>query len=90
MDTPRQRGHVLKHNVLEILKSADLDYALDELRRIPARQVINPLFSFLYNSDEHIKWRSVTAIGAVVTKLADEDTVSARVITRRLMWNLND
>jgi len=76
--------------VLELLKSADFKQALEELCRLPARQVINPLFSFLYNNDEQIRWRAVTAMGAVVAKLADEDMESARVIMRRLMWNLND
>jgi len=52
--------------------------------------VINPLFSFLYNNDEQVRWRTVTAFGAVVAKLADEDMEAARIIMRRLMWNLND
>ena len=90
MDTPRQGGRVFKQIVLELLKSTDSESTLDDLFRFPARQVINPLFSFLYNSDEQIRWRAVTAMGAVVAKLADEDMESARVIMRRLMWNLND
>jgi hypothetical protein len=90
MGTSRQGGRVLKQKVLELLKSADFDRALEELNSWPARQAINPLFSFLYNIDEQIRWRAVIAMGAVVAKLADEDMESARVIMRRLMWNLND
>jgi len=75
---------------LEILESHDLDQVLDELCRLPARQVINSLFSVLCSSDEQMKWRAVTAMGAVVANLADEDIESARVIVRRLMWQLND
>jgi HEAT repeat protein len=90
MDTARQRGRVLKQKVFELLKSADFDRALEELYSWPARQVINPLFSFLYNTDEQIRWRAVIAMGAVVAKHADEDMESARVVMRRLMWNLND
>jgi hypothetical protein len=52
--------------------------------------VINPLFSFLLSSDEQTKWRAVTAMGAVVANLAEKDMESARVVMRRLMWNLND
>jgi HEAT repeat protein len=52
--------------------------------------VINPLFSFLYSENQDIKWAAITAMGAVTAKLADEDLESARVIMRRLMWNLND
>ena len=83
-------GRKLKHKVFELLKSADPDLALEELGRIPERQVINPLFSFLYSGNEEVKWAAVTAIGVIVAKLADKDFESARVIMRRLMWNLND
>ncbi|MEE9121657.1 MAG: HEAT repeat domain-containing protein [Syntrophobacteria bacterium] len=88
--TGKQKGRDVKRRVLEILKSDDLDQVLDELCRLPSRQVINPLFSFLYSSDEQIKWRAVTAMGTVVANLADEDIESARMILRRLMWSLND
>lgn len=64
--------------------------SLEEIRLIPAKQVVNPLFSFFYNTDELVKWRAITAMGAVVSRLAHEDLESARVIMRRLMWNLND
>ena len=83
-------GRVLKQRVLKLLKSTDFDLSLEELCQVPARQVINPLFSFLYNSDEQVRWRAITAMGAVVAKLADEDMEAARIIMRRLMWNLND
>ena len=84
------RGRSLKRKVLELLRSEDLDHAIDQLCQLSSRHVINPLFSFLYHRDEQIKWRAVTAMGAIVSKLADEDMESARVIMRRLMWNLND
>jgi len=89
-DTGKQKGRDLKRKVLEILKSDDLDRVLDELYRLPSRQVINSLFPLLCSNDEQIKWRAVTAMGAVVANLADEDIESARVIIRRLMWSLND
>lgn len=89
-DTGKQKGRDLKRKVLEILKSDDLDQVLDELYRLPSRQVINSLFPLLCSNDEQIKWRAVTAMGAVVANLADEDIESARVIIRRLMWSLND
>jgi hypothetical protein len=52
--------------------------------------VINALFSFLLHSDQNVKWRAVSAMGAVVANLADTDRESAREIMRRLMWSLND
>ena len=90
INTDRQKGRDLKRRVLEILKSENLDQVLDELCRLPARQVVNSLFSSLCSSDEQTKWRAVTAMGTVVANLADEDIESARVIIRRLMWSLND
>ena len=90
MRPSRQSGRFLKEKVLELLKSADFDLSLEALYRWPARQIVNPLFSFLYNTDEQIRWRAVVAMGAVVARHADEDMESARVVMRRLMWNLND
>jgi len=80
----------LKKRILEILSNENFDKGLEEILQLPARQVINPLFSFLYNKYESVKWRAVTAMGAVVASLAENDTESARVIMRRLIWNLND
>ncbi len=90
MTKKKYGGRVLKKKVFKLLNSTDLDTAIDELCQFPARQVINPLFSFLNNSNEQVKWRSVTAMGKVVANLANKDMESARVIMWRLIWNLND
>lgn len=90
MKTRNLSGRGLKDHVFRLLKSPDFNLSVKELSRIPSRRAVNPLFSFLYNSDEQIRWRAITAMGAVVSNLADEDMDSARVIMRRLMWNLND
>ncbi len=90
MEPPKQGGRAIKRKVLKLLKSQDFDKALKDIGRLPARRVINPLFSFLYNKDEALKWAAIAAMGAVVGKLADENMEAARVIMRRLMWNLND
>jgi len=60
------------------------------LSRLPARRLINPLLSFLYDRQALVKWHAVTAIGRLVSDLADQNLESARVVMRRLMWNLND
>jgi hypothetical protein len=90
MDTKKHTGRAVKQIVLDLLKSDDFDQKEDELRRLPGRQVINPLFSFLCHSDQKVKWRAVTAMGVVVSDLAKKDMESARIIMRRLMWSLND
>lgn len=83
-------SRVLKRRILALLKLPDFEVCLRELRQFPSLNVINSLFSFLYNLNPEIKWKAVTAIGALVAKLADEDMEAARDIMRRLMWNLND
>lgn len=90
METTKLSGRDLKHKVLAVLQSDNFDQRLNDLCQLPARQVINPLFSFLLSSDEQIRWRAITTMGAVVAKLAEKDMESARVIIRRLMWSLND
>lgn len=44
----------------------------------------------LYETDTHLKWRTVQAIGLVGATLAESNLESARVIIRRLLWQLND
>ena len=80
----------LKKKILELLDSNDFKKSLDEICQYPARKAVNPLFSFFYNKNDLIKWRAITAMGAMVSGLADQDMESARVVMRRLLWNLND
>lgn len=90
MGEAKQAGRALKRQVLELLRSDDFDQALLDLCQLPARQVINPLFSYLLSSEEEIRWRAVSAMGAVVSHLAEKDMEAARVVMRRFMWMLND
>ncbi|MBW2608935.1 MAG: HEAT repeat domain-containing protein [Deltaproteobacteria bacterium] len=90
MSTKTLPGRSIKRKAYEILNSKDVESAIEDLCRLPLRQVINSLFPLLYGGDLEIKWRAVMAMGAVVARLAREDIESARVIIRRLMWNLND
>jgi hypothetical protein len=79
-----------KKKIQKLLLRTDLESGLTEIGGMPARKVINPLFSFLCSLDELLKWRAVMAMGEVVDRLADADMESARVIMRRYMWQLND
>ena len=80
----------LKKKILELLNDDQWEASLDKICQFPPRQAVNPLFSFFYHSEELVKWRAVTAMGVVVSNLADHDMESARVVMRRLIWNLND
>jgi len=86
----KRKGRRFKKEVLVLLRGENFDEALEAIRSLPGRKVINPLFSFLCSTEPQVKWRAVKAIGEVVNNLAEEDMESARVIMRRMIWNLND
>jgi hypothetical protein len=85
-DTSRK----LKKKILHLLEQKDVTNALEQIESYPLKSSIGPLFSFFYNKDDQIRWRAITAMGTIVSKLADSDIESGRVVMRRLMWNLND
>ncbi len=66
------------------------DEALTVVCSMPLRKVVNALFPFFYSKDPLHFWKAITAMGAVVSLLAEENMESARVVMRRLMWSLND
>ena len=80
----------LKKEVQELLQADDFKKSLEAACRLPARKVINPLFTFFFHTQDLIRWRAVAMMGTVVSQLATREIESARVVMRRLMWNLND
>jgi hypothetical protein len=80
----------LKIRIGHLLAQDDLEAALETICRIPGRQAVNPLFSFFYSTEEQIRWHAISAMGVVVGRMAGTAMESARVVMRRLMWNLND
>jgi len=83
-------GRQLKKKILQFLQTEDFRQGLSEIRQLPRRQAVNPLFSFLCSTDAIVKWRAVAAMGTVVSDLAGADPESARVVMRRFIWQLND
>jgi hypothetical protein len=79
-----------KKNIMNILISRDLNYAIKEIILMNPRKVINPLISLLCSPEPEIRWKAIRCGGEVVSGLAKHDLESARVIMRRLMWQLND
>lgn len=80
----------LKKQLLNLLRTSDWTGVPDTLCRFPPRQVVNPLFGLLYHGESLVRWRAVSAMGIVAAKLAGAQMEAARIIMRRLMWNLND
>ena len=79
-----------KKKVGEILWMPDGDAAMDMLKQIPDKQLVGHLFSHFYHKDELIKFRSVTAMGALGARVGKRNMEQARILLRRIMWNLND
>ena len=80
----------LKKQVLKLLRQPEPAACIAGILGFPLRRVGNPLFSLLYSLDQPIKWRTVSAMGAVVSEMAARDMEPARIVMRRLIWNLND
>jgi len=80
----------LKNIVFQLLDSSDFPKSLEAICKLPPKEAVNPLFSLFHNNNELVKWRAVTAMGAVVSRLADQEKEAARIVMRRLIWNLND
>jgi HEAT-like repeat len=80
----------LKTRVMELLGESDIDRILAELHHLPARDVINVLFSAICRPEEPLRWHAVQAMGVSVALLADTDMEAARILMRRLLWSLNE
>jgi len=84
------RGRELKRILSVLLVADDFPASLDVLHQVRDRQIVNPLFAFFCDGDGLRRWRAVSAMGRVVSRLAAENLESARVVMRRFMWNLNE
>jgi hypothetical protein len=83
-------GRSLKRTVRDLLGAGDFNDALDRLMALPLQRLVNPLFGFLLDRDELIRWRAVSSMGCAAAALADDRMEAARVVMRRMMWQLND
>ncbi|MCF8076374.1 MAG: hypothetical protein K9K63_18870 [Desulfotignum sp.] len=86
----RPHGRKIRQQVKALLKNPDRQTALDRLAQIPDPQLKGHLFFHLYNQDDLIRFRSVTAMGHLGFRMGENHMEKARDLMRRLMWNLND
>lgn len=89
MDKKNYASSRLKNHVRETLLSQEFSNDCAFEGHAP-RLVLAALFSMYFDPDQILRWRAVTATGSVVSKMADANMESARIIMRRLMWTLND
>jgi len=86
----KPHGRKTKHKVGKILLESHQRTAMGMLAQIPDAQLVGPLFSHFYHKDELIKFRSIAAMGALVSRMGQKNMEKARIVMRRIMWNLND
>lgn len=79
-----------KREVLKFLEQDDFEKNLKDVHQFPPLKVVNALFSFLVNTNQTIKKNTVIALGEVVSRLAEEDIESARIVMRRLMLSVTE
>lgn len=80
----------LKKLLPGLLREKSLSDLIAQLRKYPAKICVSALLSGVYETDEQIKWPSISALGVRMNDLANEDMEEARIIMRRILWSLNE
>lgn len=83
-------GRKTRKKVEKILLERSRKNAMEMLANIPDEQLTGHLFSHFYNKSELIKFRSIAAMGVLGANMSVNKIERARILLRRLMWNLND
>lgn len=83
-------GRQIKKKVGEILLEPHRETAMELLEQIPDEQLVGHLFSHFYHKNERVKFRSIAAMGVLGARMEYRDIEKARILLRRIMWNLND
>jgi hypothetical protein len=83
-------GRKTKQKVGKILMESRREKAMELLKQIPDEQLVGHLFSHFYHKNELIKFRSIAAMGVLCSRVGQKNMEKARIIMRRIMWNLND
>ena len=84
------RFRQIKQEIAGLLMTDDFQESLEIICSFGLNKAISPLISLFNSRDELQRWRAVSGLGFVTTRLATSEMESARVVMRRLMWMLND
>ena len=79
-----------KKEIKELILEENFPSNAEAFDEYPSKKIITALISLLYNPDPIIKERSITALGYAVSKIAEKDMESARVVMRRLVLSLTE
>ena len=86
----KPHGRKTKQKVGKILLEPHRETAMKMLKQIPDEQLVGHLFSHFYHKNERVKFRSIAAMGTLGARVGKKNMEKARIILRRIMWNLND
>ncbi|SOB60692.1 conserved protein of unknown function [Pseudodesulfovibrio profundus] len=84
------RFRKVKMEVRDILMDDNWHDRLEELESRPPGELVPPLLSLRLDREEKVRWRSVTAFGLTVDRMAEASMEKARVIMRTCMWYMNE
>ncbi|OCC14633.1 hypothetical protein DBT_1948 [Dissulfuribacter thermophilus] len=79
----------LRKTIEEILL-LNKEHIFPALDTLPPKALISPLRTLFLSKNELLRWRSITAFGYVMSKIAQRNVEDARIVMRQLMWTLND
>jgi hypothetical protein len=79
-----------KKQILDFLQEEDFAKNITDIHKLPPMKVVNVLLSILVTTDEVLKDRVVKTFGEVVSRLAENDIESARIVMRRLMLSVTE
>lgn len=79
----------LKSQARQWLAQDDWQDSLDSFAAVEPEKLVGPLFSLLLH-DGVVKWRAVTVLGQTIARMAAADMNQARVVMRRLIWNMSE
>ncbi len=80
----------IKKFIQKILHSDFPSESQSELFSKNPKRVISPIIFFLCSLNPVEKWRAVSLLGMVTCHMAQNNLEDARIVIRRLMWQLND
>ncbi len=86
----RLSGRALRSALAARLGREPFEEGLARILALPLRRVVSPLIGLFCSREALLRWRAAVAVGAAAARLAEQDPESARVVMRRLLWNLND
>ncbi len=80
----------IKNRLKSLLTIHDRNALYALLQELSPKELISPTISLFLDPYPRVRWRAITFIGELTYRLALEDMEKARMVMRRLMWQLND